>query len=182
VVKREVETDVGAEPLPQEHGQLVGKRVARVGSTRAGHVAGDLHEPKLPLPAIRQPHEHRPVGPTRLFIHRGQLQKRFAAGLNHLRHEPGRTRPRSGVGRQPEIDEFPTHALKRPPQPFVALEGHAQGVAAKSEPAVESENHGREPKGLRGQPWSGAPRPGRFRRSKNAKPAAFTENSSLSIS
>jgi len=54
------ETGVGAEPLPQERGQLVGKRVTHVGSARAGHVAGDLREPKLPLPAIRQPHEHRP--------------------------------------------------------------------------------------------------------------------------
>jgi hypothetical protein len=104
VVWFEVETGVGAEPLPQERGQLVWKRVAHVGSARAGHVAGDLHEPKLPLPAIRQPHEHRPLGPTRLFIHRGQLQKRFAMGV----------------------------------------EGHAQGVAAKSEPAVEGGNHGRE--------------------------------------
>ena len=38
------------------------------------------------------------------------------------------------MGRQPEIDEFPTYALERPPQPLVALEGHAQGVAVNSKP------------------------------------------------
>ena len=36
------ETGVGAEPLPQERGQPVGKRVANVGSARAG--------PALPPP------------------------------------------------------------------------------------------------------------------------------------
>jgi hypothetical protein len=77
--------------------------------------AGETGVGAEPLPQERgQPHEHRPVGPTRLFIHRGQLQKRFATGLNHLRR-------------------------KR-----VALEGRAQRVAVNSEPAVAGENHGRE--------------------------------------
>lgn len=53
----------------------------------AGPVAGARYEPKHPLATFRKLREHRRVGPTRWFMNRGQLQKQFAVGLNHLRYE-----------------------------------------------------------------------------------------------